>query len=72
MNNLSARQIGWNEDVSQSKRRTVVLEGCHNRPLKAARILQNTAKRGGSEEIRRKAKSDSNYFFNLHERNKRR
>lgn len=68
MNNLSARQLGWDDDMSQSKRRALMLERCHNRPLKAARILEQTAKRGGSEGIRRKAKSDANHFYRLHER----
>lgn len=66
--NLSARQLGWDEDMGQTKRRRAVLEGCHNRPLKAAKILQNTAKLGRTEEVRRKAKSDSSYFYNLHNR----
>lgn len=68
MNNLSARQLGWDEDMSQTRRRAMLLERCSNRPLKAGRILQNTVKRGGSDEIRRKAKSDADYFFRLHER----
>ena len=66
--NYSARQMGWSEDMGQTKRRRAVLEGCHNRPLKAAKILQNTAKLGRTEEVRRKAKSDSSYFYNLHDR----
>lgn len=66
--NLSARQLGWDEDMGQTKRRRAVLEGCHNRPLKAAKILQNTAKLGRTEEVRRKAKADSSYFYNLHNR----
>lgn len=68
MNNYSARQLGWDEDVSQTRRRATMLEKCHNRPLKAARILQNMAKYGGTDEVRRKAKADSAYFYRLHER----
>ena len=68
MNNYSARQLGWDEDVSQTRRRATMLEKCHNRPLKAARILQNTAKLGRTDEVRRKASSDSKYFYRLHER----
>jgi hypothetical protein len=68
--NLSARQLGWDEDMGQTKRRRAVLESCHNRPLKAARILQNTAKLGRTDEVRRKAKADSSYFYRLHERNR--
>ena len=66
--NCSARQLGWDEDMSQSKRRAAILEKCHNRPLKAGKILLNTAKRGRTDEVCRKAKADSAYFFNLHER----
>jgi hypothetical protein len=72
MNNCSARQLGWDEDMSQSKRRAAVLEKCHNRPLKAGKIMLNTAKRGVSDEARRKATADSSYFFKLHERQKER
>ena len=68
MNNSSARQLGWDEDMSQSKRREVVLSKCRNSPLKAARVMQQTAKRGKSESCRRKASSDANYFYRLYER----
>lgn len=68
MSNCSARQLGWNEDMSQTKRRAVILERCKNRPLKAGKIMLNTAKRGATDEVRRKAKADSSYFFRLHER----
>ena len=68
--NLSARQLGWDEDIGQFKRRAMVLKGCHNRPLKAAKVMQKTAKRGGSNETRRKANTDANYFFRLYERSK--
>ena len=66
--NYSARQMGWDEDVSQTRRRAFMLEKCHNRPLKAARILESMAKHGGTDEVRRKAKADSAYFYRLHER----
>ena len=62
--------MGWDEDMSQSKRRNVVLSKCRNHPLKAARVMQQTAKRGKSDSCRRKASSDANYFFRLHERRK--
>ena len=68
MSNCSARQLGWDEDMSQTKRRAAVLEKCHNRPLKAGKVLLNTAKRGSTDEVRRKAGADSSYFFKLHER----
>lgn len=66
--NLSARQLGWDEDTGQTKRRSIVLEKCHNRPLKAARVMQNTARLGRTDEVRRKAKADSSYFYRLAER----
>lgn len=71
MNNCSARQLGWDEDMSQTRRRAAVLEKCHNRPLHAGKVMLNTAKRGVSDEVRRKAKADSAYFFRLHERMKK-
>ena len=68
MNTLSAREMGWDEDMGQSKRRTLVLERCRHSPLKAARVMENTAKYSSDNEVRRKAKQDATYFFHLHER----
>ncbi len=70
--NASAKQMGWDAEDGQSKRRRAILDSCHGNALKAARILQNTAIRGGGEDVRRKARNDAQYFFKMHERRKER
>jgi len=69
---VSAKQMGWDADSGQIKRRQNIFDKCRGNALKASRILQNTAMRGGSDDIRRKARNDARYFFNMHERRKER
>jgi len=68
----SAKQMGWDDESGQTKRRNAILEACRGNVLKAAKILQNTAIRGRDENVRRKARNDSKYFYNMNERRKER
>jgi len=64
----SAKQMGWEAESGQTKRRDAILEACRGNALKAAKILQNTAIRGRDDNTRRKARSDATYFYNMHKR----
>jgi hypothetical protein len=65
----SARQLDWEPDMGQAKRRRVILEGCKGNALKAAKILSKTATYG-SGDAKRKAKADATHFFRIHDREK--
>ena len=69
---VSAKQMGWDADSGQSKRRQNILDRCRGNALKAARILQNTAVRGAGDDTRRKANNDAQYFLGVHKRRKER
>ena len=64
----SGRKLNWHKDDSQKIRRQKAVNSRHGSALQTAHALLGLANKSTDDETKRKAKSDSVFFFAQHKK----